>query len=168
MTTSIKIIKDVFEKKLFEEFIPRIASMLEMLTEEEVWIKPNGQSNSIGHLILHLCGNVTQWLFTTMGETSDHRQRQKEFDERGPISREILKEKITSLMDHADQILINLDLGQLTGTYRVQGYEENGIAILIHITEHFSYHVGQITYFVKARKNLDVGYYAGQDLNQTT
>ena len=155
-------------RRLIGESQERILKCLDLLSEEEIWHKPNENSNSVGNLVLHLCGNVTQWLFTTMGETSDHRQRQKEFDERGPISREILKEKITSLMDHADQILINLDLGQLTGTYRVQGYEENGIAILIHITEHFSYHVGQITYFVKARKNLDVGYYAGQDLNQTT
>lgn len=153
-------------RRLIGESQERILKCLDLLSEEEIWYRPNENSNSVGNLVLHLCGNVTQWLFTTMGEDLDQRQRQEEFDERGPIARVILKEKIRSLMYRADQILTNLDIEQLTRIYGVQGYKENGIAILIHITEHFSYHVGQITYYVKARKNLDVGYYAGQDLNQ--
>ncbi len=53
----------------------------------------------------------------------------------------------------------------LVQRYRVQGFEESGAGILIHVVEHFSYHVGQVTYFVKAYKDVDTGYYAGQNLD---
>jgi uncharacterized damage-inducible protein DinB len=49
--------------------------------------------------------------------------------------------------------------------YEVQGFQENGVSILIHVTEHFSYHVGQITHITKLLNNLDTGYYADVDLN---
>jgi uncharacterized damage-inducible protein DinB len=120
----------------------------------------------VGNLVLHLCGNVTQWLFSTMCGEADIRKRQAEFDEKGPISRENLKRKIIDLMVKADLIIKDLDKTNLSRIYSVQGFQESGVGILIHITEHFSYHVGQITYFVKAMKDIDVGYYAGKDLDQ--
>lgn len=153
-------------RRLTGEGQERILKCLDLLSEEDIWYRPNAQSNSVGNLILHLCGNVTQWLFSTMGGEEDGRKRQAEFDEKGPISREILKGKVLDLLLKADQIIQDLDHTDLTRIYSVQGFQENGIGILIHITEHFSYHVGQITYFVKAQKDLDVGYYAGKDLNQ--
>jgi len=42
------------------------------------------------------------------------------------------------------------------------------VSILVHVVEHFSYHVGQITYYVKSRKGIDLKYYSGIDLNQTS
>lgn len=154
-------------RRLTGECQERILRCLDLLSEEDIWYRPNASSNSVGNLVLHLCGNVTQWLFSTMGNEMDHRVRQAEFDERGPISSSELKVRVVELMKKTDLILDKLDKGTLMQTYSVQGFRENGVAILVHITEHFSYHVGQITYFVKARKDLDVGYYAGQDLNQT-
>jgi uncharacterized damage-inducible protein DinB len=153
-------------RRLTGEGQERILKCLDFLTEEDIWYRPNAQSNSVGNLILHLCGNVTQWLFSTMGGEEDFRKRQAEFDEKGPISRENLKLMTIDLMLKADQIIKDLDYRDLTKVYSVQGFQESGIGILVHITEHFSYHVGQITYFVKARKDIDVGYYAGKDLDQ--
>ncbi|MBK8502144.1 MAG: DUF1572 family protein [Saprospiraceae bacterium] len=153
-------------RRLTGEGQERILKCLDLLTEEDIWYRPNAQSNSVGNLVLHLCGNVTQWLFSTMGGEEDTRKRQSEFDEKGPVSRENLKQKIIDLMLQADQIIKDLDSNELTKIYSVQGFQESGLAILIHITEHFSYHVGQITYFVKARRDIDVGYYAGKDLDQ--
>lgn len=155
------------QRRLTTEGRDRILKCLDLLSEEDIWYRPNDHSNSVGNLVLHLCGNVTQWLFSTIGGGKDMRERQTEFDEKGPIPKSVLKAKVVNLMDKADRILESLDSSNLAKIYPVQGFEENGIAILVHITEHFSYHVGQITYIVKARKDLDTGYYAGQDLNKT-
>ena len=155
------------QRRLTTEGKDRILKCLDLLSEEDIWFRPNDHSNSVGNLVLHLCGNVTQWLFSTMGGEKDLRERQTEFDEKGPIEKSVLKAKVLYLLTKADRILESLHSSHLTKMYTVQGFEENGIAILVHITEHFSYHVGQITYIVKARKDLDTGYYAGQDLNQT-
>ena len=66
------------------------------------------------------------------------------------------------------EILHRLTPEDLEKDYEVQGFRESGISILIHVTEHFSYHVGQITYSTKSMKNMDMGYYAGQDLDKTS
>ena len=48
----------------------------------------------------------------------------------------------------------------------VQGFDYDGVGILVHVVEHFSYHTGQIAYFVKARKGIDLGFYRGVDLSR--
>jgi uncharacterized damage-inducible protein DinB len=121
----------------------------------------------VGNLVLHLCGNVRQWLFSTLDAQEDLRQRQTEFDApAASASSTQLKQMVKQLMAETDALLNRISSEQLIEEYRVQGFLENGVAILIHVTEHFSYHVGQMTYFVKAHKNLDLGYYAGQDLDK--
>ncbi len=155
-------------RRLVSEGQERILKCLELLGEEDIWYRPNRNSNSVGNLVLHLCGNVRQWLFSTIDGQRDVRQRQSEFDERGNLTKSELKSMVMALMKEADQILGEVSQESLLATYRVQGFNETGIAILIHITEHFSYHVGQITYFVKAHKNLDTAYYADQNLDQTS
>ncbi len=154
-------------RRLIGECQERTLKCLEILTEEEIWHRPNEHSNSVGNLVLHLCGNVRQWLFSTLGGQKDIRERQKEFDEQGPLPKAQLKSMLVDLMQAADQILADCPPEQLLRRYNVQGFQENGVAILIHVTEHFSYHVGQMTYFLKAHRDMDAGYYAGQDLNQT-
>src|SRR5437867_7915143 len=71
----------------FEKYLPRIVDCLELLSEEEIWWRPNEASNSAGNLVLHLCGNVRQWIISGLGGEPDTRERDKEFAERGPISR---------------------------------------------------------------------------------
>ncbi len=165
MAIETLLIEEV-KRRLFEEGIPRIQKCLHELSEEEVWQRPNEQSNSVGNLILHLCGNVRQWIIAGLGHTTDVRQRQTEFDERGPISKAILLEKLAILETDVRATLINISAEDLVKYHKVQAFEETGVSILVHVTEHFSYHVGQITYFVKAIKNMDLGYYADMDLEQ--
>ena len=154
-------------RRLLGECIPRIRKCLTQLSNEDIWYRPNENSNSVGNLILHLNGNVRQWLIATMGNQPDRRERQKEFDERGPLPRLYLEEILNNLEADASEVIGQLDSASLTRTYNVQGFEETGVGILIHVVEHFSYHVGQITWFTKAQKDLDMGYYAGKDLDVT-
>ncbi len=62
-------------------------------------------------------------------------------------------------------IISSLDEEQLLRSYSVQGYEKSGIAIVVHVTEHFSYHTGQIVFQTKMMKDIDTGFYRGKDLN---
>ena len=64
-------------------------------------------------------------------------------------------------------MLTGLDPAALTRNWAVQGFSETGTAIILHVMEHFSYHVGQITLHTKLLLDIDTGYYAGQDLNAT-
>lgn len=153
------------KRRLLKEGVPRLKKCLAQLTEQEIWHRPNTNSNSMGNLVLHLCGNVRQWIVSGIGESIDTRQRQAEFDEKGPVALSKMLQDLDSLMTEVDTILDNLTPEDLTKAYLVQGFNESGISILVHVVEHFSYHVGQMTYYVKAIKDMDMGYYAGEDLD---
>lgn len=152
------------ERRLFEESLPRIRKCLGLLTVEEIWHRPNPETVSVGNLVLHLCGNVRQWICTGLGGRPDHRERSKEFTESGPLPTEELLKRLEATMNEAAKVMQSVDPATLLAKRPVQIYEESGLSILVHVVEHFSYHTGQITYYVKTRKGVDTGYYAGQDL----
>lgn len=153
-------------RRLFEESLPRVRRCLSYLDEAEVWLRPNENVPSVGNLVLHLCGNVRQWIGSGLGGAADGRDRAAEFSERGPIPKADLLARLEGVLAEADQVLDRLDPETLLQKRPVQAFEESGLSILVHVVEHFSYHTGQITTFIKTRKNVDLGYYAGIDLNQ--
>ena len=128
--------------------------------------RPNENSNSVGNLVLHLCGNARQWIVSGLGGQADVRQRQREFDEQGPMPKQELLDLIDAVEVDMKQVIDDLKPEELLRMRKVQTFEENGVSILIHVIEHFSYHVGQMTYVVKAMKNVDTGYYSGIALEE--
>ena len=164
----LAITRSEIRRRLFVESIPRLKKCLAELSEVEVWQRPNAASNSTGNLILHLCGNVRQYLVSALGKQADNRERQKEFDATGGYTKSELEQALDALQKDVEAVLPNLTVADLVYEYDVQGFREQGLAIVIHVIEHFSYHTGQITWFVKALKDKDLGYYAGLDLDITS
>lgn len=150
----------------FGENTKRISICMDNLSETEVWYSPNESSNSAGTLILHLCGNITQYIISGLGGEPDIRERDKEFKGLHEYIKERLTEKLKSVTDKASGIILNTGYEQLIKLYSIQGYLISGIAALVHVTEHYSYHTGQITMLTKIQKNTDVGFYSGLDLNR--
>lgn len=160
-----KLLVDEAAFRLLQESIPRLHKCLDRLSQEEIWFRPNENTVSIGNLVLHLCGNVRQWLISGLGGAPDHRERQLEFDEPGPLPTEKLRVQLDKLSREIEATLEGLSPIQLASSYHVQGNQVSGVSILVHVVEHFSYHVGQVTILVKSRKNMDMGYYEGQNLD---
>lgn len=144
---------------LCREYPAKIRAALRHLPEEELWRQPNSTSNSVGRLILHLCGNVRQWVVHGLGREPDTRDRAREFAATGgPTARELLAQMDTTLAE-VDRTLAGLAPGRLEETVEVQGIRTSGLAALFHAVEHFSMHTGQILYIVKARSGTDLGFY---------
>jgi uncharacterized damage-inducible protein DinB len=150
----------------FELNLPRIEKCLNELSDEEIWQKPNSSSNSIGNLILHLCGNITQYIISGLGGKTDERNRDSEFSAEGGISKNELREKIKSTVTDAVHVMKNISEDDLLHVKSLQGFDVSGIANIIHVVEHFSYHTGQITFWTKCIKDKDMGFYSGMDLNK--
>lgn len=148
-------------KRIYEECLPRILKCMDQLDDEKIWWRPNDESNSIGNLVLHLCGNVRQWIYSGLGKNEDVRNRKMEFDERTIISAGELKEKLISTMELVHPIIANIPTEELLNVRSVQTFEETGLTILVHVTEHFSYHTGQIAYITKMLSNKPLGFYDG-------
>ncbi|MBK7935926.1 MAG: DUF1572 family protein [Lewinellaceae bacterium] len=148
-----------------EENTPRIEKCLAELTEAEVWQRPNLASNSIGNLILHLCGNITQYAISSLGNLPDARNRDAEFAAMGGFSKAELLEKLRATVRQAVRTIRQASDAELLHVRSVQGFNMSGIGIIVHVCEHYSYHTGQIAFWTKLLKDKDLGFYAGLDLN---
>ncbi len=145
--------------------LPRVVSCINMLSEEEIWHKPNTYSNSVGNLVLHLCGNMTQYILSGLGGKADERQREAEFSTSGGLSKEELSAKITEVVTQVQQVISQINETDLLKKRIVQGFEMTGVGIIIHVAEHFSYHTGQIAFWTKLLRDTDLGFYKGINLN---
>lgn len=166
----------IIEEKLREEFVQnslyridentRMNSIsLAQLSEEDVWKRPNESLNSIGNLILHICGNITQYVIASLGEQEDVRERDMEFSTQAGYTKKELLQKLTETMDQAKRVINDTKVEQLVRKREVQGFYFSGIGVVLHAVEHYSYHTGQIAFWVKQVKNMDLGFYDGQNLN---
>ena len=161
-----QIMVDQIEKRLILGGIHRIASCVERLNEDQLNFRPNANSNSINNQILHLDGNVRQWLISSVLDVKDERERDAEFDSENKRSKQELLEILNKLEVDVRKTYETILVRDLTEKKEVQCYTESLLSIIVHVIEHFNYHHGQITYITKMLLDIDTGYYAGQDLNK--
>jgi hypothetical protein len=152
-------------QKLLGQFWPRLRQSVESLTDEQVWWRPNPASNSIGNLILHLNGNVTQWLVDSFNHDEDKRNRPEEFAAEGGLSAAELLAKLGATMERAAQVLDRLTVEELLAPYEIQGYHVHGLDAVYQVVEHFGLHHGQIVYITKSLTGRDLGFY--KELSKT-
>jgi hypothetical protein len=150
-------------RRLLEENWPRLRSCVESLSDEQVWWRPNEASNSVGNLLLHLNGNVRQWLIASFHHLPDSRNRPVEFSERGPIPASALLEKLGATMQEVSGVLGRLTENDLRATFRVQGYTVSGLDCVYQVVEHFGMHYGQIAYITKLLRGQELGFYRELD-----
>ncbi len=151
--------------KLLEECWPRLRGCVESLTDEQVWWRPNGASNSIGNLLLHLNGNVRQWLVVSFSRLEDARDRPAEFNETNVIPASSLIDKLGATMQQVSEVLARLTESDLLTSFEIQGYRVSGLDAVYHVVEHFGMHYGQILYVTKMLRGEDLGMY--RELNKT-
>ncbi len=143
-----------------------IHKALSHISDEELWKRPNVQSNSIGNLLLHLCGNIHQYAISALGNKNDERNRDVEFDTNDGYTKLELMNKLEETLEKAKDTMNALSEADWLKHRSVQGFRFSGIGIALHVVEHYSYHTGQIAWWVKQMKNVDLGFYDGIDLNQ--
>ena len=144
---------------LVGDYLPKIERCLEKLSDEQIWWRANEESNSIGNLILHLCGNARQWIICGVGAQPDHRDRDSEFAQREIISREELLSLLRSTRAEVDNTLRDLDPSLLLEHRKIQGKDVEILEAIFHVTEHFSMHAGQIFLLTKLLTASDLRFY---------
>ena len=147
--------------------LERITVCLDELTEREVWQRPNDHSNSVGNQLLHLCGNMRQWIHNGIGQLPDVRQRDSEFTATGGLTKQQLLTELRETISTAVAIIEQQDAASLRPERPVQAYVHDGNFIILHVVEHLSYHTGQIIFWTKLLRDKDLNLYGGDNLNQT-
>ena len=144
---------------LSNDYLPKIERCLEPLTDEQIWWRPNPQSNSIGNLILHLCGNARQWILSGVGNRSDQRNRDSEFAQVEIIPRDELLKHLQGTLVEIESVLSSLDPETLLEPRTIQGCNVDVLEAIYHVTEHFSMHTGQIILMTKMMTGHDLRFY---------
>jgi uncharacterized damage-inducible protein DinB len=144
---------------LVEDYLPKIERCLSLLSDEQIWWRANSQSNSIGNLLLHLSGNVRQWIVAGLGGAEDARDRDAEFAQRDILSRDDLLGRLRQTLAEADAALAALNPDRLLERFKIQGLEVTALYAMLHVVEHFSMHTGQIIMMSKALGQTDLRFY---------
>lgn len=141
------------------ELTGRIEACLAKLSDDQIWSRGHETENAVGNLVLHLRGNVTQWIIATLGNQTDHRDRDGEFEAReGPGAAE-LAVLLRGTVATAVTVIRNLATAQLTTRYEIQNYSVSGVDVVFHVVEHFAQHTGQIIFATKMLIGEDMGFY---------
>jgi uncharacterized damage-inducible protein DinB len=141
------------------EYADQIARCAALLTPEQCWRRPNEHSNAVGNLVLHLCGNVTQWILCGLGGRTIPRDRAAEFAQREPLPPAPLMRRLREAIDAAVAVVEGLPDGRWGEPVTIQGYKTTVLAAVFHVVEHFAFHTGQIVWATKAMLDVDLSLY---------
>ncbi len=152
-----------FRRRMLDEYVPRIRKCTELLTEDQSWISPGPFNNSVANLLMHLAGNVRQWIICGVGDASDQRNRSFEFSgNRDEVNTPIpgLMDRLEDTVREAVAIVEGLTVDQwLRRAVFQQRYDETIVGAVLHAMEHFSGHAGQIYAFTKQETGKDLKFY---------
>jgi len=148
-----------FSVAKLNQLTARITDCLGRLREDQIWARESENVNAIGNLVLHICGNVRQWIVASIGGAPDVRVRDLEFATRGGVKASELEAGLRTTIAEAAGILTNLTASRLLEPVRIQGYDASVLEAIYHVVEHFAEHTGQIIYATKLLTGADLGYY---------
>lgn len=134
----------------------QIRSCIEQLTEEQLWWRPNGQSNSVGNLVLHVCGAVLHFLCRGVGKLEYERDRAAEFEESSAVTKPQLLAKFDEMVKKAEQTFDEIKASRLSEPSSEPAYYSVVFEDLFGIAIHLATHTGQIVYVTKMLKEGSV------------
>jgi Protein of unknown function (DUF1572) len=143
-----------------DQLCGRIEACVAKLTPEQIWTRGGDRQNAIGNLILHLSGNVRQWILAGVGGAEDVRRRDAEFAARGGGEPAELAARLRTIVGEAQEVIRDLSAPQLLQIIAVQGYTVTKLEAIFHVVEHFAGHTFQIIFATKLLTNQDLGFYA--------
>ena len=146
----------------------RILDCLSRLSEDQIWARGNPNSNSVGNLVLHLIGNLGQWVVAGVGGVPDTRDRDVEFSTRAGIPGAELAARLHARLEEVVRIVESLPVERLLEPVSPQGYTLPVMEVITHITEHFYHHCGQIILLTKLYLDVDLAYYRHLTKNNET
>ena len=135
--------------------LARIEHCVDQLTEEEVWFRPHPEMNAIGNLLLHLAGNISQWILSGVGGQPDTRRRQEEFDCRDRISKVVMLHRLRAVIEAAKGVILRQTEADLLTRRPIQHYVTTGLTAVFHAAGHLEGHAQEIIYITRMLRGKD-------------
>lgn len=147
MTLSAQQLATLFADEaalVMRESLAKIEHCAGQLNEDQLWWRPTPEQNSVANLILHLCGNIRQWIVSGVGGAVDARDRPREFAERGGVAKAELLARLRCAIDDSAAVLARLDPAELAASRRIQGFDTTVIRAVVHVATHLQGHAQEI------------------------
>lgn len=128
-----------------------ITHCVEQLNDEQVWWRPSASMNSIANLMLHVAGNMRQWIIAGVGHIDDTRNRPQEFAERGPIGKDELVRRLRDTAAEAVVTLTNANPDDLLVRRKIQSFDVTGFGAMFHSVAHLCGHTQEIVHMSRCQ-----------------
>ena len=142
-----------------QQLASRIDTCVSQLSDPQVWTRGSENENAVGNLVLHLCGNVRQWIIASIGGEPDDRERDQEFSARAGADKAELRQRLGSTVRQATAVIDGVSEQRLADRLTIQGFEVSVLEAIYHVVEHFAMHTGQIIFITKMLTRSDLGFY---------
>ena len=149
-----------------EESLRMIKIAMEYTDDVLLWKTPFPNGMTLGNQLLHCCGNMTQYIITGLGNRPDNLKRNDEFREHKHLKKKDLLNKLEVAVNLSKRTIEEGTVATYIQLRSLQGFQLSGLGAVFHAVEHFSYHTGQIAFWVKQQTGKDLRFYAHHDLNQ--
>lgn len=134
----------------------RMLHAVEQLSAEDIWWRPYEQANAVGNIVLHVCGNLRQWIISGCGGEPDTRDRPAEFAARNGVAKTELVARLTDTVAQATTAIMAMDDAELLRPRYVQLGNVTGMGAIFHSVSHLEGHAQEVVYI--ARLRLGEGY----------
>jgi uncharacterized damage-inducible protein DinB len=137
----------------------RIEDCLKRLPDEQIWARNSGSQNAIGNLVLHVCGNLGQWILSGVGGAVDTRDRDAEFAARDGLTGAELATRLRERVEASAKVIESLSVDRLRERVKIQKYDVTLLEAIYHVVVHFAEHTGQVIFVTKLFSSDDLGFY---------
>ena len=151
---------------LRDTYLPRLGAAVEALAPEDTWWRPHEGVLSMGNILVHLEGNVRQWILSGLGGAKDRRERAAEFAARDGATAAELLAPLGATVRAACDVIAAID--ELDRACAIQGFPTTPFRAVYHVVEHFSWHTGQAVWIAKARggSGHGIAFYDDAQINE--
>lgn len=137
--------------RYYQERADQITQLVQPLSNEQIWARPYAYGNSIGHLLLHLTGNLNYYIGAEIAGTGYVRNRPLEFSETAAPPKEAVLKNFAAVIALVRTTLEKQQEQDWQRFYTAKGLEQVGdrFYLLVHCAAHLAHHTGQIIYLRK-------------------
>lgn len=146
----------IAKNRLVLELPAQIRECLGLLSDDQIWWRPNATSNSVGNLVIHLCGSTRHFLGRGVGGSGYVRDRDAEFAAKGPVPKAELLRMLDETAAETDRIIGGLDEKRLLENTQNIEATMPVISAIMRMSHHWAYHVGQIVFVTKSLREGSV------------
>jgi uncharacterized damage-inducible protein DinB len=137
--------------RYFRHLATRVERAFRALPREQIWVKPFPFGNSVGHLVLHLTGNLNHYIGAGIAGTAYTRDRPKEFTDPSQYPPEEVLERFRQAVDMVAKTVESLDDQGLLRLVTEQHPIQTCMGLLLVCASHMNNHIGQMSYLLQAQ-----------------